>query len=215
MKKAGLFKLSEFLAISALAVICMSKLIYFMLCAMKIKPRALDNWFMCYSLQYQAQRISCLDLGNLWRGGFFYPFHDVSLLFDAPSFGISLLITPVWMITGNIFSIFRLGGVFAIYLTWILTYYFLKNAGCKRSWAFSAGALFCFCGSALILINGQYGFWSFFMVPLLGILTLKIFSAPKVYWGILWGVVLGYLAWSSAHVFVMGGLFILLFALWH
>jgi hypothetical protein len=136
-------------------------------------------------------------------------------LFDEPSWGISLLIAPIWIITKNIFPIFYLGGIFALFLSWIFMYYFLKMLGGSKILAFCAGATFCLSGISLILISQQYSFWPFFLIPLLGILTLKIFSTSRLYWGVLWGVLFGYLAWSSAHLFVMGGVFLCLFALWN
>ena len=208
-------KLFEFSILLILIGFFLSKLYYHLSAIIHLKPDVLDIWHMCSILECQITRILGLNPGGLWQGNTFYPFHRVSLLFDEPSWGVSLLAAPIWMLTKNIFPIFRLGGIVAIFLSWIFTYYFVKGLGGTKIWSFFAGAAFCLSGISLILITGAYCFWPFFFIPLLGIITLKIFSTSKLYWGVLWGVLFGYLAWSSAHLFFMGGVFLCLFVFWN
>lgn len=214
-KKEICIKLLEFIIVSALALFFLSKILFYLTSAMKSRPQVLDQWYMCYVLENQVTRILGLNPGGIWEGGLYYPFHTVSMLFDEPSWGISLLITPVWMFTKNIFPIFWLGGMFALFLSWIFTYYFVESLGSAKIWAFCAGAVFCLSGVTSLLLSQAYAFWAFFLVPLLGLITLKIFSTSRLYWGVLWGILFGYLAWSSAHIFIMGGLFLCLFVLWN
>lgn len=214
-KKAIYIKLFEFFIVFTLSLFFLSKMLFYLTAAIKLKPQWLDVWYMCSTLEYQITKILGLNPGGIWEGGLYYPFHTVSLLFDEPSWGISLFIAPIWMFTKNIFPIFKLGGIFALFLSWIFTYYFVKRLGSAKIWAFCAGATFCLSGISLILLSQQYAFWPFFLIPLLGLITLKIFSTSRLYWGVLWGVLFGYLAWSSAHIFVMGGLFLCLFVLWN
>lgn len=213
--KSLCYKLFEFFIILVLSLFFLSKMLFFLTVEIGKNPQFLDHWYMSYILEHQVTRILGLNPGGLWEGGFYYPFHTVSLLFDEPSWGISLLITPIWMFTKNIFPIFIMGGIPALLLSWIFTYYFVKRLGGAKTWAFYAGAMFCLSGASLLLITQQCVFWPFFFIPLLGIVTLKIFSTSRFYWGVLWGVLFGYLAWSSAHIFVMGGLFLFLFVLWN
>jgi len=214
-KKAIYFRLSEFFIISGLTLFLLSDIISFSISSLPLKLEWLDNWFFCYRLENQITRILGLNPGGIWDGGFLYPFNKISILFDEPTWGISLLVTPVWALTRNIFSIYRLGGAAALFLSWIFTYYFIKGLGGNKASAFYGSAMFCMSGIAISLSLFHIIFWPFFLIPLLGIITLKIFSTSRLYWGALWGIVFGYLAWSSAHLFVMGGLFLFLFILWN
>ncbi len=214
-KKTIYISLFEFFIVSTLILFFLSGMSYHLIAVIKRPPQWLDVWYQCYMLEHQVTRILGLNPGGIWEGGLYYPFHTVSLLFDEPSWGISLLIAPVWIFIKNIFLIFRLGGIFALFLSWICTYYFVKRLGGAKIWAFCAGAMFCLSGISLVLISQQYILWAFFLVPLLGLITLKIFSTSRLYWGVLWGLLFGYLAWSSAHIFVMGGLFLSLLVLWN
>lgn len=212
--KAAYIKLFEFFVVSTFILFFLSKMLFLLITTIKIGPKSLDTWFMCYVLERQAEKISSLNLANIWDGGFFYPFNSVSLLFDETPSGVALLIAPIRMFVGNIFLIFWSGVIAALFLSWIFTYYFINNLGGAKAWSFCAAATFCLSGVSLSL-SQQYIFWPFFLIPLLGMITLKIFSTSKLYWGILWGMLFGYLAWSSAHLFVMGGLFLVLFILWN
>jgi len=214
-KKAIYFRLSEFFIISGLTLFLLSDIISFSISSLPLKLEWLDNWFFCYRLENQITRILGLNPGGIWDGGFLYPFNKISILFDEPTWGISLLVTPVWALTRNIFSIYRLGGAAALFLSWIFTYYFIKGLGGNKASAFYGSAMFCLSGVSVALMPFHIAFWPFFLIPLLGIITLKIFSTSRLYWGALWGIVFGYLAWSSAHLFVMGGLFLFLFILWN
>ena len=214
-KKAIYVRLFEFFIVSILSLFFLSKILCFLAAAIKLRPEWIDNWYQYYILEHQITRILGLNPGGLWDGGLYYPFNSVSLLFDEPSWGISLLVTPIWMFTKNIFLTFKLGGMLALFFSWIFTYYFVKGLQVERKWAFCAGATFCLSGVSLTLILQQASFWSFFLIPFLGLITLKIFSTSRLYWGALWGVLFGYLAWSSAHLFVMGGVFLCLFVLWN
>ncbi len=213
--KAILVKLSEFFILSASGLFLLSRILKNCLGAMQLRPQWLDVWFQCYILKHQVTRILGLNPGGIWDGGIYYPFNEVSLLFDEPSWGVSLLIAPIWMLTKNIFPIFRVGGAGSLFLSWIFTYYFVKDLGGNKLYAFFAAAMFCLSGVSQVLISSQYCFWAFFLIPLLGIITLKIFSTSKLYWGVFWGIVFGYLAWSSAQIFFMGGIFLFLFILWN
>jgi len=208
----GLF---EFSIVSAFILFFLSDVISCMILSLPTKPEWIDHWFFCYRLENQITRILGLNPGGIWEGGFLYPFHKVSILFDEPTWGVSLLITPVWMITKNIFQIVSLAGIATIFLSWIFTYYLVRGLGGTKMCAFYGSAMFCLSCISIALIPFHIAFWPFFLVPLLGIVTLKIFSTSRLYWGILWGVLFGYLAWSSAHIFVMGGLFLFLFILWN
>jgi len=214
-KKIVSVRLFEFSVVSMLILFFLLGIFYNLAAVIDVKPRWLDGWYMCYMLKHQVTRILGINPGGIWEGGTFYPFHKISILFDEPLWGVSLLVTPVWMFTRNIFSVYDWGGIFAIFLSWIFTYYFVKMLGGRRIWAFYAGAMFCLSGVSLILISGQYGFWVSFFIPLLGIITLKIFSTSGLRWGVLWGFLFGYLAWCSAHLFVMGGVFLGLLILWN
>lgn len=214
-KKAAYSSLVEFFIVSILSILFLSKMLFYMVAAIKVRPGWLDYWHQCFLLEYQVTRILGLNSGRIWEGGFWYPFHNVSLLLGEPSWGVSLLISPIWAFTKNIFPIFRMGGIVALYMAWIFTYYFVKSLGGNKVWGFCAAATFCLSGVSLILLSQQYAFWPFFFIPLLGLITRKIFSTSKLYWGVLWGIVFGYLAWSSVHLFAMGGLFICLFVLWN
>lgn len=208
------FSLFELFIISILVFFLLSKMFFLQLGAAKIEPIWIDLWYQCYRLEYQITRILGLNPGGIWESGLWYPFHKFSILFDEPAWGVSLLVTPIWAITKNIFSVYSLSGIFAIFLSWIFTYYFVKRLGAAKIWAFYAGAVFCLSGINLLLLC-QYTFWPFFFIPLLGLVTRKIFTTPRLYWGLLWGFLFGYLAWSSAHLFVMGGTFLGLFIFWN
>jgi len=208
-------KAAEFLAVSALSISFLLTIIFHMLYIINRRPLWLDHWQMCYTLQNQVTRILGLNPGGIWNGGFYYPFHANSILFDEPSWGISLLIAPIWIFTNNIFPILRMGGIIALFLAWISVYYFVKKLSNSRIWSFFAAAAFCLSGIGFLLIVHQLIFWPFFLIPLLGLIILKIFSSPKISWGIAYGIILGYLAWSSAHLFIMGGVFLCLLILWH
>ncbi len=207
--------ISEFFVVAILSLAFLSKMLFYLIAAMKLRPQWLDLWYQCYMLRYQLTRILGLNPGGIWEGGCYYPFNKVSLLFDESSWGISLLIAPVWLFTKNIFIIFMLSSIPALFLSWIFTYYFVKKLGATKFCAFFAAATFCLSGVSLTLTSQQYCFWAFFLIPLLGLITLKIFSTSKLYWGVLWGVVFGYLAWCSAHLFFMGGVFLFLFISWN
>ena len=206
--KSGALGVFEFLVVSFLALLLLSQILAYLIPAASSNPGWLDRWYMCYVLENQVTRILGLNPGGLWDGGIYYPFQAVSILFDEPSWGVSLLVAPIWPMTKNIFAIFLLGGIPALYFSWICTYYFVKSLGGEKMWAFCAAGTFCLSGISLILIMQQFCFWSFFLIPLLGILTVKIFTTPRIRWGVLWGALFGLLAWSSAHLFVMGGLFL-------
>ena len=214
-KKTIYARLVEFFIVSTLALVFLSEIFTVLISSLYAKPIWLDHWFFCYRLENQITRILGLNPGGIWEGGFLYPFHKVSILFDEPTWGVSLLITPIWMLTRNIFPIFLLGGASALFLSWIFTYYFVRSLGGTRICSFYASAMFCLSGISITLTTFHIAFWPFFLIPLLGIVTLKIFSTSRLYWGILWSVLFGYLAWSSAHIFVMGGVFLFLFILWN
>jgi hypothetical protein len=205
----------EFFAVLTLSLAFLSKMLFYLIGAMKLRPQWLDLWYQCYMLRYQLTRVLGLNPGGIWEGGFYYPFNKVSLLFDESSWGISVLIAPIWLLTKNIFIIFMLGSIPALFLSWIFTYYFVKNLGATKLCAFFAAATFCLSGVSLLLTSQQYCFWAFFLIPLLGLITLKIFSTSKLYWGVFWGIAFGYLAWCSAHLFFMGGVFLSLLILWN
>jgi hypothetical protein len=206
---------SEFFIVATLSLFFLSKMLFYLIAAMKLRPQWLDLWYQCYMLRYQITRILGLNPGGLWEGGFYYPFNKVSLLFDESSWGISLLIAPVWMFTKNIFIIFMLGSIPSLLLSWIFTYYFVKDLGGTKLCAFFAAGVFCLSGVSTMLTSQQYCFWAFPFIPLLGLITLKIFSTSKLYWGVFWGVAFGYLAWCSVHLFFMGGVFLSLLILWN
>lgn len=212
VRKTIRIRLLEFFIVLILSIIFLSKVFFYLSAIAKYD---LDDWHQCFMLEYQAARILGLNPGGLWEGGFFYPFHKSGILLGEPLWGVSLLISPIWAISENVFHIFRLGGIPAVSLAWICTYYFAKGLGCARIWAFCAAATFCLSGVSLILVLRQCAFWPLFIVPLLGMITLKVFSTSKLRWGVLWGIIFGYLAWSSVHIFVMGGVFLCLFILWN
>jgi hypothetical protein len=214
-KKEIYIKLFEFVILTILAFLFLSDGFSTLFSSIESKPEWLDHWSFCYRLQNEVTRILGLNPGGIWDGGTYYPFHRISILFDETSWGVSLFIAPIWMVTRNIFSIFYLGGIFSILLLWVSIYYFVKSLGGTRICSFFAGAMSCLAGISMILISFHCVFWPFFFIPLLGIITLKIFSTSRLYWGVLWGLLYGYLAWSSAHLFVMGGVFLSLFILWN
>jgi hypothetical protein len=213
-KKPLYIGLSEFFIVSTLILFFCSDRIAGTISILSQKPEWLDQWFFCHRLENQITRILGLNPGGIWEGGLFYPFHKLSILFDEPTWGISLLVTPLWLFTKNIFLIFRLSGIVALFLSWILTYYLVKSLGSNKICAFYASAMFCLSSISLSLIMLHIAFWAFFLLPLLGLITLKIFSTSRIYWGILGGILFGYLAWCSMHLFLMGGLFLFLFILW-
>jgi len=214
-KRTLFIKLFEFSILLILIGFFLSKLYWHLSVEIHLKPKILDIWHQCYILECQTTRILGLNPGGLWEGNTFYPFNTVSLLFDEPSWGVSLLVASVRMLTKNIYPIYRLGSIVALFLSWIFTYYFVKDLGGRKIWSFFAGAAFCLSGINVALTVDAYCFWPFFFIPLLGIITKKIFSTSRLYWGVLWGIIFGYLAWSSAHLFVMGCLFLCLFVLWN
>jgi hypothetical protein len=214
-KKALYIGLSEFFIVSVLILFFCSDRIAGTISILSQKPEWLDQWFFCHRLENQITRILGLNPGGIWEGGLFYPFHKINILFDEPTWGISLLVTPLWLFTKNIFLVFRLGGIAALFLAWLSTYYFIKSLGGNKICAFYASATFCLSAISLLLIMLHIAFWAFFLLPLLGVITLKIFSTSRICWGILWGILFGYLAWCSMHLFLMGGLFLFLFILWN
>jgi hypothetical protein len=204
----------EFLIVSALILLLLSGL-FGILYAGDLKPHYLDPWSLCYALQHLVTRILGMNPGGLWDRGFFYPYNQESLLFSEPCWGVALLVAPVWLFVKNIFIIYRLGDLVALFLSWIATYYFIKALGCGRRWAFFAGGMFCFAGVTLQMSLYCHHAWPFFPVPLLGLVTVKLFSTRKWVWAGLWGLLFGFLAWSSLQFFIMGGAFAAFFIAWH
>jgi len=155
-----------------------------------------------------------MNPGGLWDGGYFFPFNKVSMLLNEPSWGVSLAVLPFWLILRDIFFINNFGGVLALILSWIAIYYFARALGVGRIYAFFTSFTFCLSAISLALILDVYFFWPFILIPLLGYLSIKMLDSPKIISGILFGVVFGYLAWSSAHLMFMGGSFLILFIIW-
>jgi hypothetical protein len=208
------FKLLEFFVVLLISVFFLSKVTVDLIESMSIRCQWLDSWFQCYILENQVTRILGMNPGGLWEGGLFYPFHKLSLLFDEPHWGVSLIAAPFWLFLKNIFPIYFLGGIFATVISWVLIYYLVKSISGSKIWSFYAAAVFCLSGINFSLIL-QCCFWPFFLIPAIGIVTKKIFTTQRLYWGVVWGILFGYLAWSSAHIFVMGGIFICLFVLYN
>jgi len=173
-----------------------------------------DWWHAYYTLQLQITRILGSNPGGLWDGGYLFPFHKVSMLTADPSWGVSLLLVPFWLVTRNIFFLVGIGGWVALVLSWIVSYWFAKGLGCKRLYAFMAAMTFSLSNVSTALISQRHFFWTFFLVPLSGYLLIKLFQTRKIIWGVLFGLSYGYLGWSSSHLFIMGGVFLSAFALW-
>jgi len=181
--------------------------------AIKVSDIDGDSWLKCSLLEYQITRILGVHPGGLWETMQFFPFHKVSLFFSEPTWGVSLAMVPLWLIKPNIFLLVCVMPVLAMIFSWMATYWFAIKLGCKRKYAFLASMTFCLSGVASLIMN-RYFFWPFFLVPVLGCLIIKIFQSDKFVWPVLFGLGFGYLAWSSAHLFIMGGVFLLAFAIW-
>ena len=206
--------LLECVAVASLFFVFLSGIISSDIFSISNRPHGMDSWFFCYQLQLLISKIVSFQPGNLWDGGFFFPFHETSLLFVEPAWGTAFLLAPVWFFTKNIFPIVAVGGISFLFLSWIFTFYFIRSLGGARLYSLFSTALFCMSGSMLSLLY-HMAFWPFFLIPLLGIITVKIFTSTRLLWGILWGVTFGFLAWSSAHLFLMGGSFLLCLVLWN
>lgn len=177
-------------------------------------PTCKDHWLTCFTLEHQITRILGVNPGGLWDGGYFFPFNKVSMLLNEPSWGVSLGVLPFWLILRDIFFINNIGGVLALILSWIAIYYFARALGVSRIYAFFAAFTFCLSSVSLALILDVYFFWPFFLIPILGCLSIKMLGSPKIIWGIVFGVIFGYLAWSAAQLVFMGGSFLAFFIIW-
>ena len=177
-------------------------------------PDCADHWLTCFTLEHQITRILGMNPGGLWDGGYFFPFNKVSMLLNEPSWGVSVAVLPFWLVLRDIFFINNFAGIPALILSWITVYYFAKALKVGRVYAFFAAFTFCLSSVCLELILNQYFFWPFFLIPLLGYLAIKIFDSPRIIRGVIFGIIFGYLAWSSAHLAVMGGSFLIFFIAW-
>jgi hypothetical protein len=146
------FKLLEFFVVLLISVFFLSKVAVGLIESMSIRCQWLDSWFQCYILENQVTRILGMNPGGLWEGGLFYPFHRLSLLFDEPHWGVSLIVAPFWLFLKNIFPIYFLGGIFATVISWVLIYYLVKSIGGSKIWSFYAAAVFCLSGINFSLI---------------------------------------------------------------
>lgn len=173
-----------------------------------------DWWLTYFTLEHQITRLLGLNPGGLWDGGYFFPFHKVSMLTTEPAWGVSLILVPFWLVTRNIFFIVGIAGWAALVLSWIASYWFAKGLGCKPLYAFLAAMTFSLSGASTGLISQRYLFWTFFLIPFSGYLLIKLFQTRKIIWGVLFGLSYGYLGWCSAHLFIMGGVFFSAFTLW-
>ncbi|MFH0826369.1 MAG: hypothetical protein V1923_00575 [Candidatus Omnitrophota bacterium] len=204
----------EFLTISLLVlVLCTTFYAIARHACIQASPDA-DWWHVYSTLQLQITRLLGLNPGGLWDGGYLFPFHKVSILTTEPAWGVSLMLVPFWLVTSNIFFIVGIAGWVALVLSWIASYWFAKGLGCNRLYAFFAAMTFSLSNASTALISQRYLFWTFFLVPFSGYFLIKLFQTRKFIWGALFGLSYGYLGWCSAHLFLMGGVFFLAFALW-
>ena len=204
----------ETLIVAIAATLFLGNNINSKLCMSANPPVGMDHWIECFLLEHQVTRISGINPGGLWDGGFLYPFEKVSLLFSEPRWGVSLAILPFWLVIRNIFVIYALGGALALILSWAGTYWFARELGCKRIYAFFAAMTFCLSEVGLTLLGDKTPFWLFFLIPYLGWLIIKIFKVSRPILSMLFGILYGYIAWTSGHLAVMGGSFLFCFALW-
>jgi len=210
-------KLIIFVEIILLVLICLVLLahpIYSKLHVGGNLPDCPDHWLTCFTLEHQITRILGMNPGGLWDGGYFFPFNKVSMLLNEPSWGVSVAVLPFWLVLRDIFFINNFAGIPALILSWIAICYFARALGVSRIYAFFAAFTFCLSSVSLALILDVYFFWPFFLIPLLGCLSIKMLGSPKIIWGIVFGVIFGYLAWSAAQLVFMGGSFLAFFIIW-
>ena len=82
--KSTWIRLLEFSIVATVILLFLSKLLFWLTHAINSKPEWLDYWLMCSMLEQQVTRILGLNPGGIWekkRGGVYYPFHTVSMLF--------------------------------------------------------------------------------------------------------------------------------------
>jgi len=215
MSSSRLYKYIEILIVGVLACLFLMRLVISQWNTGGNLPADADHWLYCYTFEHQITRLLGQNPGGIWDGGFYFPYNKISLLFHEPTWGISLAVLPIWLVTRDVFFIHNFGSVIALILSWICVYLFARSLGSSILYAFFAAMTFCLSGAGLTLIMGRCFFWPFFLIPCLGWLISKLFRSSNIIWGFLLGIGYGYLTWSSAHLAIMGGMFLFLFGLWH
>lgn len=213
-KKRFNIVLIELIFLCSMIFLFISKHISRILEYINIIPEKPDIWAFCFRIGYQIQRVLGIHDGGIWDMGYYYPLDGISALFEEPLWGISLMITPVWLVIKNLFLIYYIAGIAALALTWIFIYYFARNLGVHKLPAFYCGAMFTLSHMSVSLIAYDTAGWPFFMIPLLGLTGIMMINRNDMKMAVFWGVVFAYLAWSSLHVFVTGGVFLYLIFIW-
>ncbi len=172
-----------------------------------------DSMLYGYMLKVECLKLTGVDTSGFFDGGFFFPKHQSSLLYTEPTWATSVVVLPLWLWLEDPFKVIGLAAPLFLCAGWITTYWFLRKLDCSRVGAFF-GTASLGLSAAWFGVMPRPFFWPFWLVPLAGGLLIDVVRRSGWIRAAVLGTVVAWLAWSSAHLTVMGGTFLAALFAW-